>query len=61
MVMSSKSHPKKNYDELCFSQKKKIPFDITNRSFSDFETEPKTPFGNRNFFFFQIQLPLIVF
>ena len=35
-----------------FFTKKKIPSDIPNRSFSDFESEPETPFGNRNFFNF---------
>ena len=44
-----------------FSQKKKIPFDIPNRSFSDFETEPKAPFGNRQFSFLKIEVSRLVF
>ena len=32
-----------------FFHKKKIPSDIPKWSFSDFETEPKAPFGNRKF------------
>ena len=44
-----------------FFHKKKIPSDIPNRSFSDFETEAETPFGNRKTFFFKIQLTRIVF
>ena len=34
-----------------FQKKKKIPSDIPKWAFSDFETEPETPFGNRKFFF----------
>ena len=36
-----------------FSIKKKITSDIPKWSFSDFETEPETPFGNRKTFFSQ--------
>ena len=36
-----------------FHKKKKIPSDITKWSFSDFKTEPETPFGNRKTFFSQ--------
>ena len=43
------------------NKKKKNPSDITNRSFSVFETEPETPFGNRNFFFLKIQLTRMAF
>ena len=38
---------------IFFQKKKKIPSDIPKCSFSDFETEPDTPFGNQNFFFSQ--------
>ena len=55
------STPKKNYDQLFFPQKKKIPSDIPKWSFSDFETESETPFGNQNFFFLKIELTRIVF
>ena len=44
-----------------YFQKKKIPSDIPKWSFSDFETEPETPFGNRNFIFLKIQLTRIFF
>ena len=54
MVISGKFHPKKHYDQLFFHKKKKIPSDIPKWSFSDFETEPETPFGNRKFFFLKI-------
>ena len=53
MVISGKFHGKKHYDLLFFPQKK-IPSDIPKWSFSDFETETETPFGNRIFFFFKI-------
>ena len=46
---------------LLFHKNKKIPSDIPKWSFSDFEIEPETPFGNRNFFFLKIQLTRIVF
>ena len=42
-------------------KKKKIPADIPKWSFSDFETEPETLFGNRKIFFLEIQLTHIVF
>ena len=44
-----------------FSRKKKIPSDIPKWSFSDFNTEPETPFGNRKLFFLKIYLIRIVF
>ena len=44
--------PQKHHDEL-FLPQKKIPSDIPNWSFSDFETEPETPFGDRKTFFCQ--------
>ena len=44
-----------------FSPKKKIPSDIPQWSFSDFETETETPFGNRNFVCLNIQPSRIVF
>ena len=37
-----------------FFTKKKIPSNIPKWSFSNFETEPKAPFGNRKFFFLKI-------
>ena len=42
-----------------FFNKKKL--DIPKWSFSDFETEPETPFGNRKFFFLKIWLTSIAF
>ena len=36
------------------TKKKKIPSDIPKCSFSDFETEPETAFGNGKFFFLKI-------
>ena len=42
-----------------FFNKKKL--DIPKWSFSDFETEPETPFGNRKFFFLKIPLTRIAF
>ena len=42
--------PKNTMINFFFPQKKKIPSDIPKCSFSDFETEPETPFANRNFF-----------
>ena len=55
MVIAGKFHGKKHYDQLFFPQKK-IPSDISKWSFSDFETETETPFGNRNFFFSKFNL-----
>ena len=54
MVISGKFHAKKRYDQLFFQQKKKIPADVPKWSFSDFETEPETPSGNRQFFLLKI-------
>ena len=54
MVDSGKFQAKKQYDQLFFPQRKKIPSDIPKWSFSDFETEPEAPYGNRNFFFLKI-------
>ena len=44
-----------------FNKKNKIPSDIPQWSFSDFETEPETPFGNGQFFFLKIKLTRTVF
>ena len=52
--MSGKFHLKKHSDQLFFSTKQKIPSDIPKWSFSNFETEPETPFGNQKFFFLKI-------
>ena len=38
------------------TKKKKIPPDIPKWSFSDFETEPEFPFGNRKLFFLKFKL-----
>ena len=47
--------PQKTLRSTFFSKKKRnIPSDIPKSSFSDFETEPETPFGNRKFFFLKI-------
>ena len=46
--------PKNTMINFFFHKKKKIPSDIPKCSFSDFKTEPETPFGNRNFFFLKI-------
>ena len=51
--------PQKTLSSTFFFHKKKL--DIPKWSFSDFKTEPETPFGNRNFFFLKIQLTRIVF
>ena len=53
--------PQKKPWSTFFSSKKKIPSDIPKWSFSDFKTEPETPFGNRQFFFLKIQLTRIFF
>ena len=53
--------PQKTLWSTFFSRKKKIPSDNPKWSFSDFKTEPETPFGNRKFFFLKIQLTRIVF
>ena len=45
--------PQKIVWSTFFSKKKKIPSDIPNWSFFDFETEPETTFGNRKVFFSQ--------
>ena len=42
--------PQKTLWLTFFSRKKKNPSDIPKWSFSDFKTEPETPFGNRKFF-----------
>ena len=44
-----------------FHKKKKIPSDIPKWSFSDFETEPESPFGNQKIFFLEIELTRTVF
>ena len=44
-----------------FHKKKTNPSDIPKWSFSDYETEPETPFGNRNFIFLKILLTRIFF
>ena len=44
-----------------FHKKRNNPSDILKSSFSDFETEPETPFGNRNFFFLKILVTRIAF
>ena len=44
-----------------FPTKKKIPSDIPKWSFSDFETEPETPFRESKILFFNIELNRIVF
>ena len=54
--------PKKTLRSTFFSTKKRnIPSDIPKSSFSDFETETETPFGNRKFFFLQILVTRIAF
>ena len=54
--------PQKTLRSTFFSTKKRnIPSDILKSSFSDFETEPETPFGNRNFFFLKILVTRIAF
>ena len=53
-VISSKFHTKKHYDKLLFPQKKKIQSDFPKWSFSDFETEPETPFRESKIFFHKI-------
>ena len=54
MEISGKFHAQKNYDQLFFLQKKKIPSDIPKWSFSDVENEPEAPFRNRKFSFLKI-------
>ena len=54
MVISGKYHAKKHYDQLFFPLKKKYCPTSLNGRFRDFETEPETPFGNRQFFFLKI-------
>ena len=44
-----------------FHKKKKNPSDIPNWSIPNFETEPETPFGNRNFFFSTFKLLVYFF
>ena len=66
MIATSRSSPvnftpKNTTMNFFFHQKKKIPSDIPKWSFSDFETEPEAPFGNRKFFFLKIWLTRIVF
>ena len=51
-VYSTPKNPMINF----FFQKKKNPSDIPKWSFSDFKTEPETPFGNRKFFFWKFNL-----
>ena len=46
--------PKNTMINSFFHKKKKNPSDIPKWSFSDFKTEPETPFGNRKFFFLKI-------
>ena len=46
--------PKNTMVNFFFHKKKKNSSDIPKWSFSDFETEPETPFGNRKFFFLKI-------
>ena len=54
--------PQKTLWSTFFSTKKRnIPSDIPKSSFSDFETEPETPFGNRKFFFLKILVTRIAF
>ena len=44
----------KNHNQLFFHEKNNIFVrHPQNGHFGDFETEPETPFGNRNFFFLQ--------
>ena len=54
MVISGKFHAKKQYDQRLFPQKKKFRPTSENGRFRDFETEPETPFENRQFFFLKI-------
>ena len=54
MVISGKCHSKKHYDQLFFAQKKIFRPTSENGRFRDFETEPETPFENRQFFFLKI-------
>ena len=56
MEISGKFHAKKHYDQLFFPQKKKFRSTSENGRFRDFETDPETPFGNRNFFFLNFNL-----
>ena len=46
---------------LLNKKKKKFRPTSQNGRFRDFETEPETPFGNRKFFFSQIELTHTVF
>ena len=48
--------PKNDMINFLLKKKKKIPSDISKWSFSDFETEPETPFGYRQFFFSKFNL-----
>ena len=48
-VISGKFHPNKTMWSTFFSTKKKIPSVIPKWSFSDFDSKPQTPFGNRQF------------
>ena len=50
-VISGKFHLEKHYGQFFFLEKKIIPSDIPKWWFSDFMTEPETPFGIRNFIF----------
>ena len=50
------SNPKNAMINFFFQKRKKIPSDIPNWSFLDFETEPETPFANRKFFYSKFNL-----
>ena len=50
------SDAKNSMINVLFHKNKKIPSYIAKRSFSDFETEPETPFGNRKFFISKLNL-----
>ena len=58
---SSVNFTTKNTMNNFFFHKKKIPSDIPKWWFSDFETEPETTFGNRNFFFSKFNLLVYFF
>ena len=57
-----KISPQKTLRSTFFPTKQRnIPSDIPKSSFSDVETEPETPFGNRKFFFLKILVTRIAF
>ena len=53
--------PQQTLRSTFFSKKKKFSPTSQNGRFRDFETEPETPFGNRQYFFLKISVTRTVF